>query len=638
MCGIAGIVGTSHHPPKQELLKQMLSKIKHRGPDGEGISATPKYALGHRRLSIIDLSENGSQPMMSKSKRYDLVFNGEIYNFLKLKRELSNLGQTFTSTSDTEVLLAAFESWGVDKTLNKIKGMYAIGLWDNNDNSFYLIRDRMGQKPLYYSLTNNRLIFSSELKSLTSYPDFKKDISKEALQLFFKYNYIPDPISIFEGTNKVKPGTYLRFSANLSDQEEVQFWDINKVSSNGLLNPINSKEDSYKELENTLLEVIEEQMIADVPLGAFLSGGIDSSLITSLMQSISSRPVNTFSIGFEQREFNEAEYAKDVANHLGTNHTELYVTPKETLDVIPSISQMYCEPFSDSSQIPTFLVCKMAREHVTVSLSGDGGDELFGGYNRHFWIDKIWNKQSSMPKFSRLAASGLIQTLNAKQWNSIGNLLFAGKKRSLGDKLHQVSRILRLNDREEIYDFLVSHCNIDQPILSEPVLTKDPTAIFNTIEHAFTEKMFLQDQTTYLPGDILTKVDRAAMANSLETRIPFLDQRVVELSWRIPTEHKITGTTGKNPLRHILYKHVPQNLIDRPKAGFGIPLDNWLRHDLRDWSENLLSKDRILDTGLLNYSYIKSMWDNHINGNMNLQYKLWDILVFQSWYEEFKKN
>lgn len=635
MCGIAGFLNHPHISRPDELIASMTALISHRGPDAETSKIEEVLTFGHRRLSIQDLSPHGAQPMESDSDRYLVTYNGEIYNFLKLRKVLLDKGITqFKGHSDTEVFLKYLEHFGLEKTLQDIRGMFAFALLDKEENKLKLVRDRMGQKPLFYYSQGEHFAFSSELKSLQAYPYLKKEVNPEALQLFFKYNCIPSPYSIYKDVFKLEPGTLLEIDLKTQKLSKSKYWNLNNVAEKGMSSLVSDKEEMLTTLEEKLLGVIEEQMISDVPYGAFLSGGIDSSLIVALMQKLSKTPVNTFTIGFHEKGFDEAIHAQEVAKHLGTHHNELYLTQKDCLDIIPKLSSIYSEPFADSSQIPTFLVSQMAKRDVTVCLSGDGGDELFAGYNRHFWIDHVWKLKRKLTPMGIGAIKSFVKLTPTKTINQLGNVLFRGKVRSLGDTLLKASKAISQSSPNELYDSLVTHHLFHSDLLTEKPFPKDPIHINELDFQSDNNRFLLQDQTTYLPNDILTKVDRAAMANSLETRIPFLDREIVEYSWRIPLDMKCQEKRGKLPLRQILYKYVPQDLIERPKAGFGIPLDTWLRNDLRDWAEDLLSQDNINSSGLMDYEVVSKMWNEHVSGSANWQYHLWGIIMFQSWYHQ----
>ncbi|MDI6748790.1 MAG: asparagine synthase (glutamine-hydrolyzing) [Rhodocyclaceae bacterium] len=645
-------------------MRRMANTLIHRGPDDVGVwvDADAGIALGHRRLAILDLSPAGHQPMVSTSGRYVIAFNGEIYNHLELRKALSKLGAGGTAPawrghSDTETLLAAFEAWGIEKTLTRCVGMFALALWDRETRTLTLARDRIGEKPLYYGWVRGALVFGSELKALRAYPGFDNVIERRALALFMRHNYVPAPWSIFENIWKLPPGCYVQFAAaeltpgaSPSGRGEVKpYWSLREVAEAGLPDPFTGSEaEAVVELERLLLQSIAGQMVADVPLGAFLSGGIDSSTVVALMQAQSSRPVKTFTIGFHEGEYNEAEHAKAVARHLGTDHTELYVTPDEAMAVIPKLPALYDEPFADSSQIPTFLVAQLARRHVTVSLSGDGGDELFGGYNRYFWTRSIWRRLTQIPMGLRRALAKMLVALPAARWNAF----FAATRPLLpqryrvslaGDKMHKLAELVTLDSPQAVYRYLVSHWKHPAQELVQGA-TEPPTVLQTTdgwpkalhtdsMGEGLEELMMFLDQLTYLPDDILVKVDRAAMGVSLETRVPLLDHRVVEFAWRLPLRFKIRDGQGKWLLRQVLYRYVPKELIERPKMGFGVPLDQWLRGPLREWAEDLLSEERLKREGFLHPAPVRHKWQEHLSGRRNWAYYLWDVLMWEAWLE-----
>jgi asparagine synthase (glutamine-hydrolysing) len=658
MCGIAGYFELKQKTHNLEIsLKKMTDTIIHRGPDDSGLWFDPAVgiALGHRRLSILDLSPAGHQPMLSTTGRYVIVFNGEIYNFQSVRKELEDrAGSAFKGTavqrlawrghSDTEVMLAAFDAWGVEEATRRFIGMFAFALWDREDRCLHLVRDRIGEKPLYYGWSGETFLFGSELKSFRAHPCWRGDINRDALALFLRHNYVPAPYSIYNGIRKLIPGTILTIRAQSMAQgqlpDPVPYWSFNRVVEQGMVNPFKgTEEEAVEQLDDLLRNAIRQQMIADVPLGAFLSGGVDSSTIVALMQAQSERPVRTFTIGFREESYNEAAYAGAVARHLKTVHTELYVTPEDALDVIPRLPALYDEPFSDSSQIPTFLVSQLTRQHVTVSLSGDAGDELFGGYNRYFMGRSIWNKIGWMPRPLRSGIAKLMESITPSRWDSIAAVIpSAIRLRNTGDRIHKLAEILAVESPSVMYRMLVSHwkepCSI---VISarEPVTVLTDSPAWTELSD-FTQWMMYLDTLSYLPDDILVKVDRAAMGVSLETRVPFLDHRVVEFAWKLPLSMKIRNGQGKWILRQVLDKYVPRKLIDRPKTGFGVPIDSWLRGPLRDWAESLLSEKRLREEGFFNPAPIRGKFNEHLSGKRNWQYYLWDVLMFQAWLENIR--
>ncbi|WP_010300258.1 asparagine synthase (glutamine-hydrolyzing) [Candidatus Odyssella thessalonicensis] len=638
MCGFSGFYHNSPRYDQLTVLQAMTQAISHRGPDGESHWLDPNgIALGHRRLAILDLSENGRQPMHSHSGRLTMIFNGECYNYQKLRAELdAQAPRQWRGHSDTEVILEAIDHWGMEATLKKMMGMFAIALWDHSSQSLILARDRIGEKPLYFGWSKGALLFGSELKALKVHPCFASELNEEAVDLMIRYGYVPSGMSIYKAISKLTPGTYRHFTQkelqNHLLPEECPYW---RLEDNVVQNSASySDPEAVDGLESLLTDAIGQQMIADVPLGAFLSGGVDSSTIVALMQKQSTRPVKTFSIGFHEAGFNEAEYAKAVANHLKTDHTELYVTHQDALDVIPNLPTIYCEPFADSSQIPTYLVARMARQQVTVSLSGDAGDELFAGYNRYLMVEKIWNSIRWLPQPLRHLASQIIKVMPIQAINKVGQL--SNKLPSqLGDKLRKVADILPL-DNLAIYDSLTSHWKHKDPVTlrSNGNAPFSPHIKTSSKAASFTEQMMFLDTLSYLVDDILVKVDRAAMANSLETRVPLLDHRVVEYAWSLPLSQKLRHGQTKWPLRQVLYRYVPRELIERPKQGFGVPLDQWLRGTLKEWAEELLSTEALRQSGLLNVEFVQRKWQEHLSGKRNWQYGLWNILMFQAWLKE----
>jgi asparagine synthase (glutamine-hydrolysing) len=641
MCGIAGFLTQAAVGGSSAIASRMADCMIHRGPDDSGVwvDEAAGVALAHRRLAILDLSPAGHQPMLLAGGRFVVVFNGEIYNHLELREELAS--RIWRGHSDTETLLAAFERWGIEATLKKCVGMFAIALWDREGRVLTLARDRLGEKPLFYGWQGETLLFGSELKALKAHPAFGAEIDRDALALFLRHNAVPTPYSIYRGIRKLPPGTFLQLHAGQKDPQPVAYWSARLVAEAGQRNLFRGNDrEAADELERLLRKSIAGQMLADVPLGAFLSGGIDSTTVVALMQAQSARPVKTFTIGFKEAGYNEAEHAQAVARHLGTEHTELYVTPQDAMDVIPSLSAIYDEPFADSSQIPTCLVSRLARSHVTVSLSGDGGDELFGGYNRYFWARNLWRKLGWLPRPLRAALAGVLTTLPPAAWDTAFRKLERWLPARLryatpGDKLHKAAEILAVRSPEEIYLGLVSHWkNPAQLVVGsvEPLtLLTDPGQQADLPD--FEQRMMLLDTLTYLPDDILTKVDRAAMAESLETRVPLLDHRVVEFAWRLPLNMKIRHGQGKWLLRQLLYRHVPQSLMERPKMGFGVPIDQWLRGPLKAWAAALIEPGRLVREGFFDPAPIQRKWLEHQAGARNWSYYLWDVLMFQAWRE-----
>jgi asparagine synthase (glutamine-hydrolysing) len=652
MCGLTGFWVSGSAAPRAQLehtAKRMADAIAQRGPDGAGAWADPSVglALGHRRLAVVDVSAAGHQPMHSVSGRYVIAFNGEIYNHLELRSRLDAEGKApeWRGHSDTETLLAGFSAWGVKHTLQASVGMFAIALWDRDTRHITLARDRMGEKPLYFGWQGDVLFFGSELKALRAHPHFRGEIDRDALTLLLRHNCIPAPYSIYRGIKKLTPGHYLSIPlAKLATAKAAQpqpYWKLNDKVEQGLADPfLGSPSEAVDLLQNRLSDSVADQMLADVPLGAFLSGGVDSSTIVALMQAQSRHPVRTFTIGFDETSYDEAQHARAVASHLGTDHNELYVGSDDALAVIPRLPSMYCEPFSDSSQIPTFLVSQMARQHVTVVLSGDGGDELFSGYNRYLAASKIWGHVERVPGIVRHATAMMLRALPPATWDR----LFALAKPLLperlqlvtpGDQAQKLADVLSVSDGQAFFRQLTSHWRDPASVLigarEPPTLLTDsfnwPRA--DTLEHW----MMAMDAQTYMADDILVKLDRAAMATSLETRVPMLDHRVVELAWRMPLNLKIRDGRGKWILRQVLYRHVPQELIERPKRGFAIPLHSWLRGPLREWAETLLAEQRLRAEGFFDPAPIRRKWAEHLSGQRNWQYHLWDVLMFQAWLE-----
>jgi asparagine synthase (glutamine-hydrolysing) len=641
MCGIAGYFSPEAIPEDQARarLRLMTDAIVHRGPDDQGqwYEASAGIGLGMRRLSIIDLSPAGHQPMRSACGRYVLVFNGEIYNHKSIRHDLESRGVSpaWRGHSDTEVLLAAIAAMGLKKALQLANGMFAIALWDSRERMLELAVDRFGEKPLYYGWANGQLLFGSELKALRAHPAWVGDIDRNAISLLLRHGYIPAPYCIYQGIRKVEPGQIIRLDTRNRQLNPDCYWSTPEMVERSLASPMDATDSEATDAFETLLaDAVGLRMEADVPLGAFLSGGFDSTAIVAMMQRQSSRPVRTFTIGFQLPDYDEAPFARAVAKHLQTDHTELYVTPSEAIDIIPRIPDMYDEPFADSSQIPTFLVSRMAKQHVTVALSGDAGDELFGGYQRYFVSQRIIPRVARWPIGVRRFSADVIEKVGAHRWDALYHALTLGRGRMLvGDRALKLASLIREVTPRDGYRNLISAW--DRPMKAlmnaeEYVLCFDGPVVEKL---GFVEQMMYLDLMTYLPGDILTKVDRASMAVSLEARVPFLDPRIAEFAWRLPLSKKVSGGVGKRMIRNLVYRYVPQKLMDRPKSGFGVPVEEWLRGPLRDWAQSLLSPERIRASGYFDPGTVKDIWDRHQTGRRNEQARLWPILMFEAWLE-----
>jgi asparagine synthase (glutamine-hydrolysing) len=642
VCGITGYLlrGRCLAP---DTLARMTASLAHRGPDDEGtfIDEAAGVGLGHRRLSIIDLSAEGRQPMLSESGRYVVSFNGEIYNHQLLRSDLHSLGTQVRRQSDTAVLLAALDTWGLQDTLPRLIGIFAFALWDSVTRELHLVRDHVGVKPLYHGYVGDSLVFGSELRPLTLFPGFEAQIDRNALALLLRYNCIPAPFSIYRGVGKLGPGSVLTHGAG--GARVWQYWSARATAEAGVRSPlILADGDAVDQLDDLLGDAVGLQMVADVPLGAFLSGGIDSSLVVALMQAQSARPVRTFAIGFEGK-FNEAPHARAVAAHLGTDHTEMYVTAADAVDLVPSLPQMYDEPFADSSQLPTLLVSRLARRSVTVSLSGDGGDELFGGYNRHRVGERLWRRLARFPMPFRRATAAALHALPIGVVDSGVGFLPArgfGFENRIGYKLQKLADVMTAGSPVQLYGTLVSHWKDPAAVVLGAVEPATPA----TSEGAwpqlptFTEQMLCLDLAGYLPDDILTKVDRASMNVALEARVPLLDPRVVEFAWRLPLHQKLRNGTGKWVLREVLQRYVPRSLTDRPKSGFAVPLGTWLRGPLRDWAESLLDARGLEEDGFFRPSLVRQRWEEHVRGRRDWAEHLWDVLMFQAWFREQRRG
>lgn len=626
MCGFGGFwVSPELVDDFDKVLSKIAATMTHRGPDDFGTWYNSKTGIGlaHSRLSIVDLSPAGHQPMHSACARYVIAFNGEIYNHLALRKQLESeqVCPEWRGHSDTETLLACFSAWGVKKTLQAAVGMFALALWDRREGGLTLARDRLGEKPLYWGWCDQTLLFGSELKALKAHPAFNAEVDRNALALLLRHNAIPAPHCIYRGIQKLPSGhmVHIRQGEGAGKAIPYAYWTLNQVVEFGLANPfIGSDEEAVTSLEHRITQSVAGQMLADVPLGAFLSGGVDSSAVVALMQQQNSRPVRTFAVGFNESGYDEAQYAKEVASHLGTEHTEIYVGSEEALAVIPDLPTIYCEPFADSSQIPTFLVSKMAKQQVTVALSGDGGDELFGGYNPYQFAPKVWRAIRRLPmKLRKLAVAVLADV-------------------PMPDKLYKLLQVLPSANREAFYEALMSHWQRPEQVVigaeTVPTTLNSPSLWPKT--DCFEHWMMAVDAKQYMSDDILVKVDRAAMANSLETRVPLLDHRVIEFAWQLPLHQKIRNGTGKWALREVLYRHVPREMIERPKKGFSIPVGQWLRGPLRDWAEALLDEARLKREGYFHADIIRKLWKGHLNGKHDNSLRLWSILMFQAWLEQ----
>jgi asparagine synthase (glutamine-hydrolysing) len=650
MCGIAGLLTAGR--PDPALVRRMTAPITHRGPDDQGVwtDAEAGVGLGHRRLSIIDLSPLGHQPMEASDGRWVLSYNGEIYNHAALRAELdaAGTGTAWRGHSDTETLLECIAAWGLETTLGKAVGMFALALWDKKERVLHLARDRFGEKPLYYGWTGGDFVFASELKAIRAHPRFANPVDRHALSLLLARTYIPAPLSIYARLYKLEPGCILSVTPEGARAERAsapreggakdglrlhRYWSYREVMRRGLDDPIADEAEALERLEAVLAGAIGGQSVADVPVGAFLSGGIDSSTVVALYQKYSSQPVRTFSIGFEEAGFNEAEYAKAVARHFGTVHNERYVTVNETRDVIPLLPEMYDEPFADSSQIPTHLVSRFAREQVTVALSGDGGDELFAGYNRHFAAPALWRRLSRLPRPVRALIGQPLSRLPSSLWSSAAGLLPGRRQPHFGSKVQKALRVAgAARSFDDVYTSFLDEWSFED----SPVRGAEAGEAGFDMDFApgapDTLRMMYCDAVSYLPDDILCKVDRAAMAVSLETRVPFLDHRVAELAARIPMAMKVRGGKGKHILRELLYREAPRALFERPKAGFGIPVGEWIKGPLRPWAEELLDPSSMVGEGWFDAAVVQRRWQEHLSGRRDSTPALWAVLMFQAWH------
>jgi asparagine synthase (glutamine-hydrolysing) len=660
MCGFTGFLNwRGGQAEALDVATRMAQALSHRGPDDAGAWADAQagVGLGHRRLAVVDLSAAGHQPMASASGRLVLAFNGEIYNHLELRAQLEAAGVAppWRGHSDTETLLAAFEHLGVPETLRRTVGMFAIALWDRRERVLYLARDRFGEKPLYYGWSGGAFVFGSELKALRAWPGFDNPVCRQALVQYLRFMYVPAPRSIYQRLFKLESGCVLAIRAGAAAGAPAQpprpgqcppglemgrWWSLAQAVEAGAREPVADEAEAVELLQQRLQEAVRLQSLADVPLGAFLSGGVDSSTIVALMQRQCARPVRTFTVGFEEGGFDESAHALAVARHLGTDHTQVMLSAAQAREVIPSLPHLYDEPFADSSQIPTALVCRVARRHVTVALSGDAGDELFGGYNRYFWGPRIWQRLAWMPFSLRRAIGQAIVYLPMRGWDALAGAA-PGAPPLLGDKVHRLAaRLRQVRNTRELYLSLMSEWNPPAALVrggggaapAEPLSLLDDPLPGGGLEDDPLPMMYA-DSITYLPDDILCKVDRAAMGASLETRVPFLDHRVAELAWALPLHLKIRAGQGKWALRQVLYRHVPRELVERPKAGFGLPLGAWLKGPLRDWAEALLDERRLRGQGWLEPAPIRALWAEHLAGRRDGTARLWSVLMFQAWLD-----
>jgi asparagine synthase (glutamine-hydrolysing) len=650
VCGIAGILDPSASTSADRLgalASTMASSIEHRGPDDSGlwVDADAGVAFGHRRLAVIDLGRGGAQPMVSSGGRWVLAYNGEIYNYPEVRDRLERAGMLFRSSSDTEVLLAAVERWGVDRALDACEGMFAAALWDRRDRELHLLRDRFGEKPLYYGWVGKLFAFGSELKALCALPGFDAELNRRAVTSYLRHNCVPAPDTIWHAVRKLVPGHVVTLQTPTKGvlPEQRCYWSAADAVARARGHQLTGSDSEMTDhLEKALSDAVAARMVADVPVGAFLSGGIDSSTIVALMQQHASGPVRTFTVGFEDRSFDESSEAAAVAAHLGTDHTAVHVGDAEAIEVIPHLADIWDEPFADVSQIPTYLVSRVARRDVTVSLSGDGGDELFAGYNRHAWLDRVWGRAAVVPAGARRTAGsalGSIPPAVIERAARATRILPAGwQVRNPSTKVAKLARVLTASDPEDAYRALTTHWDDATSLVlgnDDRREVADGRRASPVSDGGITELMLWSDLVGYLPDDILAKLDRAAMAVSLETRVPFLDRGILDLAWRLPLDAKLRGGQTKWLLRQVLDRHVPAALVERPKMGFGLPIGPWLRGVLAPWAEHLLDERRLRDQGLLDPVPIRRAWDLHRAGRRDLGYELWDVLVLQSWMDRW---
>jgi len=648
MCGVVGIFLGAHAADLGRLaaIRAMAATLRHRGPDGEGLWSDfdAGIALGHRRLAIVDLSDAGYQPMLSHGDRLVMTFNGEIYNFAELRRELEAHGHQFRGYSDTEVMLAAFEELGIEPALRCFAGMFALAVWDRRDRVLHLIRDRLGKKPLYVALDRGALLFASELKAIKAFPGFQPRVDAAALTMVLRRGWVSDRLCIWKDVFKLPPGTMLSIRADDLRTSGIDtlraqvrnWWSLAEIAEKGQSNPPKLKPvDLERDLDRLLRTVVRQRMVADVPLGAFLSGGIDSSAVVAMMQVQSPRPVRTFTVGFTEASYDEAAHASRIAHHLGTEHTEFRLTPAEALAAIPELPEVWDEPFADESQIPTLLLSRLARQHVTVALSGDGGDECFGGYARHFLLARMTGPIRLPPASRRMAASGLL-LFSPTLWQRLlgATPLSRAFRATLSEtSVQRLARLLAANDEHDLYERLITSGEISVMSEPSPAAAAEPVPPLRDI----IGRIIYRDMMDYLPGDVLVKLDRASMAASLEARCPFLDHRMVEFAWRVPTGLKVRGGQGKWLLRRVLHRYLPKKLFERPKQGFNVPIGAWLRGPLRDWAQDLLDASRIRSDGLLDSNRVESCWREHLSGQVDRARELWAILMVQVWLDAMRK-
>jgi len=645
MCGITGFWTTNrdHIRRREDIVRALAAYLTHRGPDAAGTwtGEPSEPVLGHRRLAILDLSEAGRQPMISSDGRWVLTYNGEVYNYRDLRSRLrAGAGAEFRGESDTEVLVEAIARWGLRETLERADGMFAFAAWDRREERLSLVRDRLGIKPLFYGHTGEGIVFGSEIDAVAGHPGMDAEISPTGIGLLLKYKRIPAPWSIYKDVRKLRPGTIVTLEAPGSAPAESTWWSAREAMCRGREQPFRgTPEEAVDALEAKLAESVEARMVSDVPLGAFLSGGIDSSTVAAMMQAVSDRTVRTYTMGVADETYDESSDAARVADYLGTDHTEREVRPAEARAVIPKLPEMFDEPFADPTQIPNYLVSKIASREVTVALSGDGGDELYGGYNRHLWGPRVWAAVRAVPALVRRGASAAGRALSEARWNALGGtadrVVPGGiEVRRPGQKVHKLADALPARDPAELYERLDTQWFAPTELVRG--LRHCPSPVrraFDEADGAFAERMMYADLVGYLPDQILTKVDRTTMAVSLEGRVPMLDHRLVEFAWRLPAELKIRDGTGKWVLRQVLYRHVPKSIVDRPKTGFGFPVGDWLRGPLREWADELLDERRLREQGYLRAAPIRQAWERHREARSDVAHQLWAVLMFQAWLE-----